>query len=162
MPYSKQKLIEEIAAETPQKKTRGKIHSQVGQRCEHPNLSGNGSTEAVLTQSPTANRSPESQLPQKHSPKKDDKRQNSLTDRSKMRASQSQWGWFRSGCSYPISYSKQKPRESVATENTPKKMTRGKNRSQVVQRCELSNLGGNGSAQAVHLQPSTANRSPPE
>ena len=53
--------------------TKGKIHSQVDQRCEHPNLSGNGPTQAVLIQCPTANRSPESKIARRnHHPKKED------------------------------------------------------------------------------------------
>jgi len=38
----------------PPNMTRGKIHSQPGQRSEHPDLSGNGSTQAVHRQCPTA------------------------------------------------------------------------------------------------------------
>jgi len=35
----------------PQKKmTRGKIHSQNGQRCEHPNLSGNCPSQSLMMQ----------------------------------------------------------------------------------------------------------------
>jgi len=62
---------------TPKKKTRGKIHSQSGQRCEHPNLSGNGSTQAVLIQYPTAKEGAlvnATETP----PKEDDKRQNKI------------------------------------------------------------------------------------
>jgi len=50
--------------------SRGKIHSQPRQRCEHPNLSGNGSTQAVPVQLPTTNRSPQSKLTQKTPPKR--------------------------------------------------------------------------------------------
>jgi len=45
---------------TPQKMTRGKIHSQEVQRCELPNFSGNGSMQAVLPQSPTVKKKEDS------------------------------------------------------------------------------------------------------
>ena len=43
----------------PKMKTRGKIHSQPVQRSEHPNLSGNGSTQAVRLQSSGGRKKPQ-------------------------------------------------------------------------------------------------------
>jgi len=81
----KRNLQSSLPQKHPQKMTRGKIHSQCGQRCEHPNLSGNGSTQAVRRQIPTANRSPTRvNCRRNHHPKKEDTRQNTLTDSSKM------------------------------------------------------------------------------
>ena len=95
----------------PPKEDKKQIHSQRGQRCEDPNLSGNGSAQVVLMQIPAANISPQSKIAAEALPEKDDKRQNSLTVCSKMWASQSQWERFRSGRSYADPCSKHKPTE---------------------------------------------------
>jgi len=76
---------------TPQKMTRGKIHSQEVQRCELPNFSGNGSMQAVLPQSPTVKKKKIRQI------SSNDNTQNSPTVGSTMWASQPQWEWFHSG-----------------------------------------------------------------
>jgi len=53
---------------------KSKIHSQPGQLREHPNLSGNGSTQAVITQITAAKEKPHQSKIATESPE-DDKKQ---------------------------------------------------------------------------------------
>jgi len=64
----------------PSKMTTRKGHQQSFQLGEHPNLRGNGSTQAVLPQKPTAKEAHRV----KDRISKDDKKKNSLTGLAKM------------------------------------------------------------------------------
>jgi len=137
----------------PQKKTRGKIHSQPVQRCEPPNLSGNGSTQAVLIQSPTATRSPQSKLPQKPPEKMTRSKIHSQYVQRCEHPNLSGNGSTQAGASQ-IPTAKEVHR--VRLPQKPQKTTRGKMLSQPVQRCEHPNLSGDGSTQSLISQISTA------
>ena len=135
-------------------KKRETDHSQLVQRCEHSDLSGNGSAQVVLIQIPTAIEAHQSKLPQKPPPQKRCQ-EAKFTHSPSKDVSISIWVGM---VPLRLVWYNHLQQQKKPTGWMRKRWPGNKIHSQMGQRCKHPNLSGNGSPQAIYLQSPTTTK----